>query len=458
MSGSFPFPIQVTQNVSTGAEGDTDKPKIKPFRCGDCEQDFSAICLLHTHLRGGSYHYDQETMTAFPLSGTTCMSVFKRMKTETSKATPDSTRKIFKIKKIRKKGTKRPNRPDSDEEWTPSLEELSKKQSSQGRNEFEKTFNIISTDETENRETEADGSIQETEYTEMELNGPGQSSSHASEVSTPKKKKRQLVINLYGMDRNEDGSLRLVVGEKDSGVFRTPAGDAILKALKAKGQLFKGHMKVIYNYPNNAPDPDIEEEEADEDLEEEVDEPDETDSPKKMSTRSSTKEHGTPKRKTDTITISPLSSDSSVKPTEVKATAKEIIPTTSGDAVVFKTADEKLSTMEATDILNDVLSGRHLEKIARMQILRPRGSEVYIMDLDALPKTKERKVDTFKWNNCGSKRYPKNRETIIKTVYKVRLPNGYFSDVFVKHFYQMLDNPRYCVIHYIGDPPLIHRM
>lgn len=455
MSGSFPFPIHLSHNTSSGADGDTERTKVKPFRCGDCEQDFSAICLLHTHLRGGSYHYDEETMTAFPLSGTTCASVFKRMKTETPKVTPDSTRKIFKIKKIRKKGLQKQSLADSDEEWTPSTEEYNRKQSGHGINEYQNAFNVTPSIETVN--DEADSNIHGTDYTEMELDEHGQSSSQGI---SPKKNKRQLVINLYGMDRNEDGSLRLVVGEKDSGVFKTAAGDAILKALKLKGKMFKGHMKVIYNYPDNIPDSDIEEE-ADEDLEEDVDESDENDTPKKIKTRSTRKGRSASKTKTDeksdTITIepiSPLSSESSAKAV-VKATSKEIAPRTSGDPTVFKMAEERLSTMEATDILNEILSGHHLEDIIRTQIPRPRGGEVYLMDLEGLPKTKERKVDTYKWNNCGSKKYPKSKEVIIKTVYKVKLPNGYFSDVFVKHFYQMLETPRYCVIHYIGDPPVI---
>lgn len=457
MSGNFPFPIHVSRNLSTGTgAGDGDRVKAKPFRCGDCEQDFSAICLLHTHLRGGSYHYDESTMTAFPLSGTTCVSVFKqmRMKTETPKAAPDSTRKIFKIKKIRKKGKKKQGHADSDEDWTANNEP-----SSYNINKYEEAFNITPNIETVNDEAEADdNSQQETtqDFTEVELNASGQASGSA------KKNKRQLVINLYGMDRNEDGSLRLVVGEKDSGVFKTPAGDAILKALKTKGKMFKGHMKVIYNYPDSVPDPDVddEEEEADEELEEDLDDSDEVGTPRKMKTRSSRKRKRASKAKTDensdTITIepmSPLNSDSNVK--VLKASSKETESRISDNPLVFKIADDRLSTMEATDILNEVLSGRHLEKIIRELIEKPKDGEVYLMDLDGLPKTKERRVDKFKWNNCGSKRYPRNKELIIKTVYKVKLPNGYFSDVFVKHFYQLIEHPRYCVVHYIGDPPVI---
>ena len=444
MSGSFPFPIQCSQNTPSGADSDRDRTKAKPFRCGDCEQDFSAICLLHTHLRGGSYHYDQDTMTAFPLGGTTCSSVFKRLKMEKTAVAPDSTRKIFKIKKIRQKGKKKKlSLADSDEEWN-----ASKENEGYHIGDYEKAFNVTPSIETVN--DEADAEIDDSEQAREEMNAPP---SVAEVGGTSPNKKRQLVINLYGMDRNEDGSLRLVVGEKDSGVFKTPAGDAILKALKTKGKMFKGHMKVIYNYPDNVEPPE-ESEEVTEDAEmTEL----AVHTPSKMKTRSSGNGESAAKKlklddpsgnQSDTITIEPISPVGKGENSIIKVPAKE-----PGDAPVFKVSEERMTTMEATEVLNEVLSGHHLELIVRKQILRPRGGEIYILDLDALPK--DRRVDTFKWNNCGSKKYPKKKEIIMKTVYKVRLPNGYFSDVFVKHFYQLLDSSRYCMIHYIGDPPVL---
>ena len=449
MSGSFPFPLQSPRStrsasLASGADGDKETPaKPKPFRCGDCEEDFSAICVLHTHLRGGSYHYDEETMTAFPLNGTTCSSALRKMKLKSEKkqpkATPvfstkkDSKRKIFKIKKIKKLK----NRTEEDPE------------------DYEKAFNINpDTGAMEPVDPDSQDNLREIEI---------------GEGTDGDKNRKQLVINLYGMDRNEDGSLRLVVGEKDSGVFKTPAGDAILKALKNKGEVFKGHMKVIYNYPETTPSL---EDDGDDDLgDDDVDidksnEPAKT--PRKHFTRSAKKgpnaAKGTSsakKRKIDgsfdSITIAPLSPESGESPDKavVESSSQEDSPVKSGHPVVFKHLEERIGTNEAIEILNAVLSGHHLEKVARKAIPKPRGGEVYLIDLDGLPKTKERKVDLFKWNNCGSKRYPKHKEVVMKTFYKVKLPNGYFSDVFVKHFFQMIENPRYCLIHYIGDPPLL---
>lgn len=425
MSEKFPFPIQSPQDKSSGADGDKEQSKPKPFRCGDCEEDFSAICLLHTHLRGGSYHYDEETMTAFPLNGTTCASVFKRMKTEKKPAaTPVATlkttsnRKIFKIKKIRKL----------------------KNKSEPG--DYEKAFNITPNVGGVNDDADADS---QDDLREIELGETGFA-----------KKKRQLVINLYGMDRNEDGSLRLVVGEKDSAVFKTPAGDAILKALKDKGQMFKGHMKVIYNYPDTSVVPD---DDGDDELDYD-EESEESEEPKHF-TRSSKKGPSAAKKRkkddsSDSITIKPLSPEKAGSADkDVESPSKESREVEAGEPVVFKMAEERLSTMEAIDMLNEVLSGHHIEKVARKLIPKPRGGEIYLIDLEGLPKTKERKVDPYKWNNCGTKRFPKNKEVVMKTFYKVRLPNGYFTDVFVKHFYQMIENPRYCLVHYIGDPPAI---
>ena len=427
MSSNIPFPIKITKNSDTVADSEKEKIKSKPFRCGACEQDFSAICLLHTHLRGGSYHYDKETMTAFPLSGTTCVSVFNRLKAEASATTPDSTRKIFKIKKIRKKGGKKRD-SDDEEEWN-----AVKENEGYSIGEYEKAFNI---------------------NPDIEMVNDEASPSTAEDGSTPKKK-RQLVINLFGMERNEDGSLRLVVGEKDSAVFKTPAGDAILKALKTKGKIFKGHMKVVYNYPDSV-GPAEDDGAGGEDLMSEDSEatPSKTKmdatlhTPKagKINTRSSGGESAAKKLKldggshehSDTITIEPMSSPLDKQTSIV-------------NPPVFQHAEERLTTMEAADFLNEAVSGDYQDKIAKKQILRPKGGEVYLMDLHALPK--DVKVDTFKWNNCGSKKYPKGREVIMKTVYKVRLPNGYFSDVFVKHFYQLIEDHRYCLAHYIGDPP-----
>lgn len=449
MSGSFPFPVQSphgTRSASqrSGADGDKDAPaKPKPFRCGDCEEDFSAICLLHTHLRGGSYHYDEETMTAFPLNETSCSSVLRKMKMKSEKKKPKVTitpmfakrpetkRKIFKIKKI-KKLKNRTGADDDPEDF-----------------EINPDTGAIQPVDPDSQDT----------LKEIEIRG-----------EDGLKSKKQLVINLYGMDKNEDGSLRLVVGEKDSAVFKTPAGDAILKALKNKGEVFKGHMKVIYNYPETTPNP---EDDGDDDLDEEdVDEADISgeleESDRKHFTRSAGKtpkaaKGGSSAKKrrvddsSDSITIEPLSPESGESPEKavVDSSSKEDTQYKSGKPVVFKRLEERIGTPEAIEILNEVLSGHHLDKMAREAIPKPKGGEVYLIDLDGLPKTKERKVDLFKWNNCGSKRYPKGKAVVMKTFYKVRLPNGYFSDVFVKHFYQAIENPRYCLLHYIGDPPVL---
>ena len=467
MSGSFAFPVQSprstrTASLASGADGDKDAAaKPKPFRCGDCEEDFSAICLLHTHLRGGSYHYDQETMTAFPLSGTSCSSVLRKMKMKWKRKTPKITpvsakklkaenttkRKIFKIKKIKKTKSKTGTDDDPDD--------------------FEQSFNI-------NPDTGAIEPV-DADRQEVEIGDGG------------KDKKQQLVINLYGMDKNEDGSLRLVVGEKDSEVFKTPVGDAILKALKNKGEVFKGHMKVIYNYPEIEHSPDDEttpnaeettpnlEDDGDDDIDEDDVEAnksgditiEDAEPERKHFTRSAKKtpkatKASTPAKKrkvadtADSITIEPLSPESGASPEKaVIDSSKEESENKSGKSMVFKHLEKRIDTFEAIEILNEVLSGHHLEKVAREAIPKPRGGEVYLIDLDGLPKTKERKVDLFKWNNCGSKRIPKGKEVVMKTCYKVKLPNGYFSDVFVKHFYQMIENPRYCLLHYIGDPPVL---
>ena len=444
MSGSFPFPVQSPHSTrsasqASGADGDKDTAaKPKPFRCGDCEEDFSAICLLHTHLRGGSYHYDEETMTAFPLNETSCSSVLRKMRLKSEKKKPkvmpvfakktETKRKIFKIKKIKKLK----NRAGADED--PEDFEINPD-----------TGAVVPVDPDS-----------QDNFREVEIGGEDGG------------KSKKLVINLYGMDKNEDGSLRLVVGEKDSGVFKTPAGDAILKALKNKGEVFKGHMKVIYNYPETTPNPEDDgdddlddEDEADKSGElEEIDRKHFTRSAKK--TPKATKGGSSAKKRkvddtSDSITIEPLSPESGESPEKavVDSSSKEEGQNKSGKPRVFKRLEERIGTFDAIEILNEVLSGHHLDKVAREAIPKPRGGDVYLIDLDGLPKTKERKVDLFKWNNCGSKRYPKGKEVVMKTFYKVRLPNGYFSDVFVKHFFQSIENPRYCLLHYMGDPPVL---
>ena len=60
------------QSVGLKTVGESDEEMNKPFRCGECQVHFTAICVLHRHLKGGSYRYDADTMTAFPLHGATC--------------------------------------------------------------------------------------------------------------------------------------------------------------------------------------------------------------------------------------------------------------------------------------------------------------------------------------------------------------------------------------------------
>ena len=56
--------------LKTGSENNEETNES--FKCGECHGHFSTICILHSHLKGGSYRYDSESMTAFPLHGATC--------------------------------------------------------------------------------------------------------------------------------------------------------------------------------------------------------------------------------------------------------------------------------------------------------------------------------------------------------------------------------------------------
>ena len=501
-------------SIPRGLEDRRKKKKEKQLNCGSCSQTFSAICTLHSHLKGDSYHFDHVTKTAYPLSP--CQKKQKRWSvkgekedscSENDENVPtyftESGQMIGKMKRYKRKHqtfkevvkTEKKEKseagnftvelnPDYNDEEVqadpsnvtfeiPDISKTPKGQDTEAKSViFEKDifgnlptemlekvpiikteaipddFELMNEAGTQTKIHDDEGDEMEDDLYEemgeemgvdasvneekMEHSDEETVASETAEASTnievPQEHiNMQMTINLHSLETNPDGSLKIVVAEEDAGIFRTPQGEEILKALKeqaAKGVVAK-NTQVVYNYtvPVDSVKP-----------QKEV-------FPSANIVKTPT---GLKKKRQRKYTPKEPDVDDDVD-YEMSVGADGI------EAIVFMKQEEKVTTEEAINILSQCNEGMHEEKISKIQPLSAKGGDVYIVDLKALPDKRDVRHDKYVWVHCGKKSYPKQSPTITRAMYKIKLPNNSYSDGFQKTVYEPV-NPeeRYALVHYTG--------
>lgn len=280
---------------------------------------------------------------------------------------------------------------------------------------------------------------------------------------------RQVVVTLYGMETDEDGSVQIVVGENDAAIFNSPVGDEILKALKGQAKDIppNGSTQVVFNYSESQLG--------------------DTNQEPHMLTYNSLEGHThgmcidgsvdsasfrPPKRQRKIDNDDSMPKFKIHLPVDNAATgsvSKEASGNKKGDGepnagrlkpVVFKIVNEKLSMADALNILTECNLGMHSDLISKTQPVLAKGGELYVVDLEALPHRKDCRYDKYLWVNCVARKFPRKDPVLHKHVFKIRLPNSQFSDAFQRHIYQFIEEAKYCIIHYIGHEsvfqPLAH--
>ena len=276
------------------------------------------------------------------------------------------------------------------------------------------------------------------------------------EVDDSQEQNKQMEITLYGIKTNEDGSLRVVVGENDSGVFNTPMGDEILKALKAQVNDIPADGSVQIVLPVNYSDSNFDTNLVDTEL--------------------LSKEVGSlgneglrsrrPKRQRklriddDSLPKFMINLPHSMDELDLVNDSGEQAKQNKLKAIVFQTSQEKLSAPDALNILTECNLGMHQDKISKIQPISAKGGEVYVVDLMALPNKRDCRYDKYLWVNCVTRKFPFKDPIMNKHVFKIRLPNNQFSDAFQRHMFEFIEEARYCIVHYIGHEsifqPLSH--
>lgn len=292
-------------------------------------------------------------------------------------------------------------------------------------------------------------SIQRTEDEDIDLE---QAVAAFDKSSATLSNDKQLIITVYGVETSPDGTVQVVVGEKDGEVFDTPAGLELFKALKSQAKDIPsgGSTKVVFNYSDMYPNrlinsdsavnsklPDnivgqyscIDSEAAAHNL-------------LKRQKRNEKDDSCLPKFRIQLSNTPSESAEQGFKP------------------IVFKEVQEKLSTAEALNILTECNFGMHADKISKTQPLRAKGGELYVVDLEALPHKKDCRYDDYLWVNCVTRKFPGKHPVMNRHIFKIRLPDRQFSDAFQKHICQFIEEARYSLIHYIGHEsvfqPLAH--
>lgn len=493
-----------------GLEVARKKRKETYFHCGSCKRKFNAICSLHSHLKGDSYHYDHVTMTAYPLNPKSCSKkpvVADGHETDSDFEDEENIPTYYtqsgaiigKMTRYRRKhhGYKTISKlSDFNEEVSHKVDikievnpEYTAMEADPANVTFEYTdskpddtdsaaktivfekdiFGSLPTDmltpdktgkikeeiasvSESGTQTKDSPAIEEEDYktvrdisaemgTEMAVS-PDEESMEQSAVEneveewtnegeTPGQVNMQMTINLHSLETNPDGSLKIVVGEEDAAIFKTPQGEEILKALKeqaAKGVVAK-NTQVVYNYTVPA-DSLRSGQQAVSRLKEESSDIDDDGSKIKKK-----------KKK-----YKPKTEDDEIDPDCEMGQGTEGL-----QAVVFKMKEDRISTDEAMHILNECEMGMHEDKISKIQPINAKGGELYVIDLEALPDRRDCRHDKYLWLHCGKKSYPKQKPKISKAMYKVKLPNQSYSDGFQKNVFEPIDpSKRYALVHYTG--------
>ncbi|MEW8483611.1 MAG: hypothetical protein AB2705_00420, partial [Candidatus Thiodiazotropha sp.] len=257
----------------------------------------------------------------------------------------------------------------------------------------------------------------------------------------------QMSFNLHSLETNDDGSLKIVVPEEDAGIFKTPQGEAILKALKAQGKGINAqNTQIIYNY--TVPSDTIHSGSVPSSTAGNIG--------NNMAEKTRKRQISTAAQSTNMGSDRPAKirkrkcrkkneSDSDEEESEMAGIYGDLQP------VVFMNRSEKISTYEAMSILDECNLGLHDDKISKIQPVNAKGGELYVIDLEALPSRRDSRHDRYLWYHFGCKKYPKRNPRVMKAMYNIKLPNKSYSDGFQKMVYEPLNpSERYGIVHYVG--------
>ena len=541
-------------------EAAREKRKAQMMKCGQCRQNFSAICSLHQHLSGDSYHFDKEMMTAYPLEENSCPAHHENQHSVTgSYITESGVKQITMVKKKNSKPIKKepgatkpnkiisiqvyPNEDDDDDNDTDAanvdfeyfgpncaqpkvstknvnqiihesqaitvteatntdldditgadFEEITEKQFAHDiKQEIQNDSEVDNDDhieaepmehqeqhvhiENDGQEYIAKGTdfsepvpvsgpipnvesvlnvpennVSDERNTELHNTGDdlfGEDQGNEDEIQTdaseqtPFVMNKQMIIDLHSLETNSDGSLKIVVGEKHAGIFKTPQGEEILKALKAQGKgLSVKNTQIVYNYSVPIL---LDGSAQDRFAETNIHIPAISDSPFKSHKRVK-REMGS-----DDFSDQQKKKRKYMRQDDIGEELEMAENVDGVEAVVFMHQEEQITTNEAMSILEDVKLGLYEDKVSKIQPLKANGGDLFVIDLEALPNRKDIRHDKYIWHNVGTRRYPKKKERMKKTVFKIRLPDQTFSDGFMKSIYEWIDEAeRYCIIHYTG--------
>lgn len=512
--------------IPSGLDAARQKRKENQYRCGSCSKAFNAICSLHSHLQGDSYHYDQFTMTAYPISDKSCSTVPAHNKQESDDETHNKPKKrrIGKyytesgavIKSMLRYKTKRhkyakysgeKDYPIGEKENAQDIVFYGKEEAADPSNVRFEYPNIIEGEEDDlvaktvvfendifgklptdmllnmDREKKDKGSTIDDEpnsNTEVDLNlaqlsqseqetvrvvkdfseETGENNSQLNQelkddylianvepTDPPHLVNMQMTINLHSLETNEDGSLKIVVPEEDAGIFKTPQGEAILKALKAQGKgISAQNTQIIYNYtvPSDTVHSGLVPSGTAGNIGNNIAE--QTCKRQISTTAQSTNMSSDRPSKIRKRKYSQKNdSDSDEEESEMADIYGDLQP------VVFMNRSEKISTYEAMSILDECNLGLHDDKISKIQPINAKGGELYVIDLEALPSRRDSRHDKYLWYHFGCKKYPKRNPRVMKAMYNIKLPNKSYSDGFQKMVYEPLNpSERYGIVHYVG--------
>lgn len=484
-----------------------DDNKTSSYKCGSCCQTFSAICVLHVHLGGGSYHYDKDTMTAFPLDENGCPTLQYRMrntdenqdcycvKCGASMNKTPKRRPKFRKTQIKKSPKKR-DKPvliqyqqtdEINEEDTTTkvnveqqhVDDTEGDAAGDDDNDDDDEHLLQSDTETKNTDgellvlnsaagvgSEKYGELDEAvsankrDSTPIDFETPkhstdvvsssdhptGDCGSDHQEPSTSEEARndgafvnKEIILDVICMETNDDGTLKLVVGERDAEIFQTPQGEEILKALKkqAKGsKLQNTQVLCSYSVPT--------EEHHDEHKSSVGYNIAGSKRKKRLDEKSENNKSSSVKK------MKYINADR--KAAEELPAHRDMVTSCNGiEPIVFMRKQDRLKAEEATEIIDECNLGLHDGRISKIQPINAKGGEVYVVDMDALPDRKDIRHDKYIWRCTGVKKLPSWGPLVRKYFFKIRLPDDTYTDEFQKLILEPIDQNRYCVVQYVGN-------
>ena len=438
------------------------------YKCGSCCQYFSAICVLHTHLGGGSYHYDKDAMSAYPLDENGCPTL-KYLNNEDRHGSycdrcGDKVNTISK-KRRRKKAASgdttnaihikiHPEETDigasKDNDTVRAGVDDEEDESEEPEPIEDRNNNVHGSNTVDNSMIENSGNCDETDINKtadnidqanaVDRNKTGNGQQEVIPINNNVNRgyvNKEVTLNCITLETNEDGSVKLLLEEKDAAIFKTPHGEEIMKALKSqtKGMSLQ-NTQIVCSYS----------EPVDENIyatDNSLDEPRNTICAKRKSDEDFSVGTGKKRKKKY---INSARKEAEELPGFGNTDQKGIEP------VVFMIKHKSMYSEEAAVLLDECKSGLHDNRISKVQPLSAKGGEVYVVDMNALAHKKDIKFDKYIWRSYGNKKLPSYDPQINKHFFRLRLPNKTCSDDFQKHIIDSLhEDNNLAIIHYLGD-------